>query len=225
MSLRSRIMIAFAYLLLLAIVALSIPLGVNMARRARDDFAVELNNYTEEVAAGVPEARAGGYYALMGLITKRPEIGRIVVVDSDARLIADSINRRRLGRRYTYRPEIVAALKGRSTRLVRQYNIPTPHYLVAVPVIEDGRVVGAVRINQPVSAVDALVRRRLLFLAGGICAILLMALAISAFIARTLTRPLRRLRDVAGRIGDGELDAQAPESGQPEVAEVAAALN
>ena len=225
MSLRTRIMVAFAYLLLLAVIALSIPLGVNLARRARDDFAVQLNNRIESVAAQVPQALDDGGTALKELIAEQPELGRIIVIDRDAKLIADSIDKRRLGRDYAYRPEIVAALEGRTTRLVRRYQIAIPQYLVAVPVIDDGRVIGAVRVNRPVSEVDALVRRRLMYLAAGSCAILVTALLISVVIARSLARPLRRLGEVASSIGDGNLGAQAPASRQPEVAEVAAALN
>ena len=225
MSLRSRIMVAFAYLLLLAVVALSVPLGINVARRARDDFAVQLNNRVERAAAEAPQALREGSEALNEMVREQPELGRVIVTDREGTLLADSIERRRIGRDYRYRPEIVAALDGRTTRLVRDYANAGLQYVVASPVIDGGRVVGAVRINQPVAAIDAVVRTRLLYLAAGSIGVLLMALLVSVVIGRSLTRPLRRLSDVATRIGDGDLGAQAPESGQREVAEVAVALN
>ena len=225
MSLRSRIMVAFAYLLLLAVVALSIPLGINVARRARDDFAVQLNNHIESVSAAAPAAMEVGQEELNALVRQQPELGRVIVTDREGTLLADSTNRRPLGKDYRYRPEVVAALDGHTTRLVREYANAGLQYVVAVPVIDDGRVIGAVRVNQQVAAVDALVRRRLIYLAAGSIAVLVMALLVSIVIARSLARPLRRLGDVASRIGDGELGAQAPVSGQREVAEVAVALN
>ena len=225
MTLRGRLMMAFAYLLLLAVVALSVPLGVKVARSARTDFAIQLTNRAETVAAAVPNAVVEGPEALERLITAEPHIGRVIVVDSTGALVADSTGRRRLGRDYLERPEIVAALDGTTTRLVRDYPNTGLQHVVAVPVIDNGRVVAAVRVNQRVETVDALVRARILGLAAVSLAVLLIGLAVSAGVASSLTRPLRRLAAVAGRIGDGELRARADEEGQREVAEVAGALN
>ena len=226
MSLRSRVTVAFAYLLLLAVVALSIPLAINVARRARDDFAVELNNWAERVAARVP-AVFDDSAALTALVAQRPELGRVIVTNRNARLVVDSEKERPVGTRYIGRPEIASALEGRTTRLVR---LEEPdegglQYVVAVPVIDAGRVIGVVRVGKAVDEVDRSVRQRLLYLAAGSFGVLLIVLLVSLVITRSLTRPLRRLRDVAARIGDGDLGAQAEESGQREVAEVAAALN
>lgn len=225
MSLRSRLMLAFAYLLLLAVVALSVPLGVKVARSARSDFAIELTTRAETVAAAVPEAVAAGPQALEDLITADAHIGRVIVVDATGSLVADSTGRRRLGYDYLQREEVVEALEGQTSRLVRDYPNTGRQYVVAVPVIDGGRVVGAVRVNQRVETVDALVRARILGLAAVSLAVLLIGVAVSAGMASSLTRPLRRLASVAGRIGDGELQARADEAGQREVAEVAGALN
>ena len=224
MSLRSRVMVAFAYLLLLAVVALSVPLGINVARKARDDFAVQLNNWAERVAVNVPRAD-GDPAALRAIIEERPEFGRVIVTDAQGLLIADSTDARPIRHDYTRRPEIVTALKGRPTRLVRDYEKRGLEYVVAVPVVNGQKVIGAVRVGKSVEEVDAVVRQRLMYIAAGALGVLFMALLVSLVIARSLTRPLRRLGSVAARIGDGELGAQAEESGQREVAEVAHALN
>ena len=225
MSLRSRVMVAFAYLLLLAVIALSVPLGIQVARRARDDFAVRLNNWAETVAAEAPEAMREGPEALHALVTQSPDLGRVIVTNRRGKLIADSISLRPLGTDYAMRSEIIAALQGRPTRFVRDYESTGLQYLVAVPVLDEGQVVGTVRASQPVAEVDRAVRQRLLYLAAGSFAVLFIVLLVSVAIARSLTRPLRHLGDVASRIGEGELGAQAEESGQREVAEVAVALN
>jgi signal transduction histidine kinase len=225
MSLRTRMMIAFAYLLLLVVVALSIPLGISVARRARNDFAVEMTNRAEAVALAAPAAIDGGPDDVNDLVRDQATTGRVILVDQDGRLVADSQGYRAVGVRYTYRPEIVEALAGHTTRLVRDYPNAGLSYVVAVPVIEDGAVAGAVRINRKVAEVDVLVRRRLIFLGGVSLSILLVALVVSAAIARSLTKPLHRLADVAREIGEGDLAARAPMARQPEVAEVTGALN
>ena len=224
MSLRSRVMVAFAYLLLLAVIALSVPLGIQVARRARDDFAVRLNNWAERVAVDAPDAMDDPE-ALHALVSQRPDLGRVIVTNRRGKLIGDSISLRPLGTDYAMRSEIIAALQGRPTRFVRSYESTGLQYLVTVPILDDGRVIGTTRVSQPVAEVDREVRQRLLYLAAGSFAVLFIVLLVSVAIARSLTRPLRHLGDVASRIGEGELGAQAEESGQREVAEVAVALN
>lgn len=236
MTLRRRLMVAFAYLLTLAIVALSVPLGFNVARRARTDFAVSLTNRAEQVATSILQARRAGPEAVDALVQAHPEIGRVIVVDADGTLLADSTGRRRLGRDYRAVEEelrqrgepccaITAALDGRTTRLVRTYPNTGTHYVVAVPIISDRRIVGAVRVNQRVVTVDAIARRRLLAMIGVSVAVLVVGLLVSAALARSLTRPLHRLATTAKRVGEGDLQVRADETGQREVAEVARALN
>ena len=225
MSLRSRVMVAFAYLLLLAVIALSVPLGIQVARRARDDFALQLNSWAERVAAEAPGAMNDGPEALHALVSQRPDLGRVIITNRRGKLIADSISLRPLGTDYAMRSEIIAALQGRPTRFVRDYVSTGEQYLITVPVLDEGQVVGTTRVSKPVAQVDRAVRQRLLYLAAGSFAVLFMVLLVSVAIARSLTRPLRHLGDVASRIGEGELGAQAKESGQREVAEVAVALN
>lgn len=224
MSLRARLMLSFAFLLLMAVAALSVPLAINVERQARADFSIELNAAAEAVAVAAPPLMEQPE-ALAELADRYSGVARVIVTDADAGLLADSTMRRRLGRNYRFRPEIGEALDGRTTRLVRDYPQGGRQYLVAVPVFADGQVVGAVRVQRLVEQVDALVRRRLLALAGVSLAVLVVGLAVSAALARQLTRPLRRLGGVAASIGEGDLTATAPEGGQREVAEVAAALN
>ena len=224
MSLRVRLMLSFAFLLLMAVAALSVPLAISVERRARADFSIELNAAAEAVAVAAPPLMEQPE-ALARLAERYSAVARIIVTNADARLLADSTMRRRLGRNYRFRPEIGEALEGRTTRLVRDYPQGGRQYLVAVPVIEEGQVVGTVRVQRLVEQVDALVRERLLALAGVSLAVLVVGLAVSAALARQLTRPLRRLGAVATSIGEGDLAATAPEGGQREVAEVATALN
>ena len=225
MGLRTRMMIAFAYLLLLVVVALSIPLGISVARRARSDFAVEMTNRAEAVALAAPDVAERGVDAVNDLVHANSKTGRVIYVDGEGRLVADSQGYRPVGARYTYRPEIVEALEGHTTRLVRDYPNAGLSYVVAVPVIEEGQITGAVRINRKVAEVDVIVRQRLIFLGAVSVSILLVAFVVSAAIARSLTKPLHRLADVAREIGEGDLGARAPAARQPEVAEVTGALN
>ena len=54
---------------------------------------------------------------------------------------------------------------------------------------------------------------------------LLIGLALASWLARSLTRPLRHATGVVRRIAGGDLDARVPETGPPEVQELARDMN
>src|SRR5687768_11152320 len=105
-------MLAFAYLLLLAIVALSIPLGVVVARQARVNFSIRLIERAERVAAEAPDAFSRTPAALRKLARRHQRDGRVIITDADGVLVGESGDQTLLGRDYTYRTEIVNALQG-----------------------------------------------------------------------------------------------------------------
>src|SRR5688572_23515902 len=147
-------MVAFTYLLLLAIVSLVIPLGFVVAWHTRTTSSIRLVNRVERVAVVAPVALQRGDAALRRLAERYGRSGRVIITDADGVLVGDSDDQDRLGRDYTYRPEIVAALNGRMTRLVRDFPEEGPQYIVAMPVVSNGEIVGAVRASTPVMGAD-----------------------------------------------------------------------
>ena len=97
---------------------------------------------------------------------------------------------------------------------------------VAVPIASGGRVHGAVRVTYPFSAVDARIRRYWLILVLIGVVVLAGAAVVGIGLARFVTRPLHRLEQAAAAVGEGQLEARAPErEGPPEVRSLAAAFN
>ena len=97
---------------------------------------------------------------------------------------------------------------------------------VAVPIASGGKVHGAVRITHPFSAVDARILRYWLILALIGVVVLAGAAVVGLGLARFVTRPLHRLEEAAAAVGEGDLEARAPErEGPPEVRSLAAAFN
>src|SRR6185369_6096813 len=95
----------------------------------------------------------------------------------------------------------------------------------AVPVTNNGRVLGAVRVTQSMGAVHARVRRAVLALIGIGAFALLVGLAVAWFLANSLSKPMRNVAETARRVEGGDLEARAKESGAAEQREVATALN
>lgn len=96
---------------------------------------------------------------------------------------------------------------------------------VAVPVEQDGTVVAAVQVVAPAEDVQDEIRGIWVFRLGVGAGVLLLTSIVAFALARTISRPLRRLDAVARRLGQGDFTAVADESGVPEIASLGATLN
>ena len=83
----------------------------------------------------------------------------------------------------------------------------------------------AVRISYPTDEIDEEVWEILAVRALLAVGILAVAAVLGAVAVRRLTRPLRDLHTMAGRLGDGDLTARAPVTGPPEMRTLARTLN
>ena len=95
----------------------------------------------------------------------------------------------------------------------------------AVPIVHDGRPVGAVRVTQSIAAVHSAVRRAqfVVILIGLI--VLALGLAAGAVIAAQVGRPIGRLEQVARRVAQGDLGARAEVEGSREQRSLARSFN
>jgi two-component system, OmpR family, sensor kinase len=224
MSLRTRLLAAFAYVLILVIVALEVPLILNVSRRVDAEVKGQAAAQAQLVAASA-SGRMGDAGELRNLARKAAEDlgGRVIVVDESGRLVADSAG---LTGFYGDRPEIRTALDGRISQ-GRRFSETLGESLLytAVPVVEGENRVGAVRVTQNVEAIDRRVRRDVLGLIGIGLIALVLGLGFAWILAGTLARPLQRLASAARRVEAGDLQARAEPEGSTEHREVAHAFN
>jgi signal transduction histidine kinase len=228
MSLRLRLLAAFAYVLLLILVALEVPLALNLARRIDAEVKNEAAAQAVIVAANA-SGRMNQPQELVRVarIAGRDLGGRVIVVDGRGRLLADSTvaGRPRL-LPYRSRPEIGTALNGGRAQGERHSDTLGQDLLyTAVPVTNNGRVVGAARVTQSMEAVHHRVRRGVLALAGIGGFALLVGLVVAWLLANSLSKPLRSLAGTARRVEAGDLEARAEVTGPSEQREVATAFN
>jgi signal transduction histidine kinase len=234
-TLRRRLVLAFAYLLVLIVVALAIPLGVTVDRRAKDAFYARVSAQGQVIATSLGDSgKLDG--DLPGLRQKVRVYGsnidaRVIVTGGSdkALLLADSDDAQappETSYNTPGRPEIAAALRGQSVRLVRHsVDLGGDLLVVAYPVLNGGHVVGTVRLSQPMAAVDARVRRSWEAIATVAVIVAIVGLAVAWVLATSLAQPLRSLAGTAERLGDGDLGARAEVTGPPDVAAVAVELN
>ena len=95
----------------------------------------------------------------------------------------------------------------------------------AVPVRSANGILAVVRISYPMDAVMGSIHRSWLFLGVVGVVTLLIGLVLASWLARSLTRPLHDATGVVRRIAGGDLDARVPETGPPEVQELARDMN
>ena len=226
MSLRLRLLAAFAYVLVLVLIALEIPLAFSLSSRVDAEVRAQASAQAQVVAAAA-SARIGDRARLRRVAREAArDLGaRVIVVDTRGRLLADSAGTTGAAS-YANRPEIRAALSGRTAQGTRASETLGEELLfTAVPVVDDGRRVGAVRVTQSVEAVDARIRRNVLVLVAVGLIALALGLALAWVLAGSLSRPLRALARTARRIEEGELEARAEVTGATEQREVAVAFN
>jgi len=229
MSLRARLLAAFAYSLLVVIVALEVPLANNLAQRVDAEVEAEAGGQAQIVAAAASRRLDQRSYLERLADRSAQQIGgRVVIVDARGRLRADSAGAASVGDVYATpgRPELIQALARQISQGQRHSESLDEELLVtAVPILDGDRIEGAVRVTQAVGAVNSEVRSDVLALVGlGFLAIVL-GLGVAWILAGSISRPTRALAAVASRMADGDLRARADPRGSREQAELARAFN
>ena len=228
-----RLLLGYLGVTLFVLLSLEVPLGVQNQRTEHHDLTAKVSHDAMVLAADAEDAvQTPTRKQLEALAAVASDYGRrtgarVVVVDRGGRALIDTSRRVRGTESFASRPEIAAALAGRYPRGVRASKTLRQRLLyVAVPIAAAGRVHGAVRITYPYSAVDSRILRYWLLLAliGGI--VLAGAAVVGLGLSRFVTRPLLRLEATAAAVGEGNLEARAPEQdGPPEVRSLAAVFN
>ena len=231
MSLRTRLLLALGYLVVLVTIAFAVPLALNIRDRASEEVRAGARAQVGVLAAGASEpvaARRTSDLAQLAAQTARTAGGRVVIVDRGGRVLADSERAAPRGARYATaeRPELESALSGRRVQAERVSETLGAQILTsAAPVFRAGRVVGAVRLTQSVAAVERRVDRTLLGILAVGLVVLALALVVAFVLARGIARPITRLEEAAERVAAGDLDARAPVHGSREQRSLAASFN
>jgi two-component system, OmpR family, phosphate regulon sensor histidine kinase PhoR len=236
-ALRSRIALKLT-LTLVGFVAVSLIAAGLYLSRALERVAIEALEsrltvagrvlHDEAVAAVQPTASAKALQTFVERATRATGM-RVSLIVPAGRVLADS---ERPGSAVTTmdnhadRPEVRAALEGRvGTSVRRSVTLDAPLIYVALPLTQGGRVIGVLRLAEPISAVTASYETlRGAALAGGAVA-LLVALGIGIFVAGRVTRPVVEMQDVARQMSEGHFDVRAPARSPDEIGTLGRSLN
>jgi signal transduction histidine kinase len=213
----------------LVLVTIGVPLGLSLRDRVAAEVHAQARSQADVVAAtasGLLRPSASARLDALLAASASTVRGRVLAVDARGRVLADSAGAS-AGDSYRGRPEIAAALRGRSVQETRRSaTLGADILATAVPIRRGpGPPAGAVRITQSVSAVHRAVRRAVGALAGIGLLVLVIGLAAGTLIAAQIARPIDRLDTAARRVEQGDLDARVAVEGSSEQQRLARAFN
>jgi signal transduction histidine kinase len=195
---------------------LEVPLAINLERRVLSEVQASAEAGALLVAANIGGGRTSHPTILQRYVTQHfpdQENGRVIVIDPDGVLIADSTGSQNLGQNYATprRPELMRVLQTpEPTSEIRHSDTLGQDLLVAAaPIIDETTLYGAVRVSQLMGEVQDRVRRVMAGLVIIGLGALFASLIVAFVLAGSFSRPLRKLAAVAKRLGGGDLTARA----------------
>ena len=209
--------------------ALAVPLAVVSVGRVRSDVRSQAISQGTVVAAGANDLMVPPHLAELNELARTSGLtlkGRVVILDAQGTMVADSAGTGRTGADYSTRPEVRDALQGKAVQVQRYSNtLKRDLIATAVPIENFGKTVGVVRVTQGADALNQSIRRSVLLVMAVGLLVLLLGLGAGWFIANQLSRPLRRLEQVAVDVAEGDLEARAEIEGPREQQNLAVAFN
>jgi len=207
---RQLVLMSFAVTSII-VIAFMLPLAVLIRAIAHDQAVSRANADAQSVAQLIAVNRAAAPDVLTQ--ANSSSIGPISVYFADGSVIGD--NARPPG------PDsLQLAREGRSFRRAWSSGLD-----VFVPVLGARRDAAVVRVAVSNRALQRGVWQAWWLLAVLGAVLVLVAVFVADRMARSITKPMQTLTDIAGRLAAGDLDARSRVQGSPEVVEVSRALD
>ena len=151
---------------------------------------------------------------------------RITVIEKGGRILGDSEQQPSLMENHSNRLEVIKAIEngfGQSTRFSDTLGINMKY--VAVRVDQGDRILGVVRFALPLSRVQPEVRIIYRVVLFGTIAAVIIALIVAYFVSRSITLPIRQVKETAQQIARGDFSRRVRIKSKGELGELAESLN
>ena len=222
-----RLLLSYLAVTLVVLALFEVPLAVFYQQREQDRLTIDAERDATVLASIYEDALEKGLEPDPGPAHDYLEDTgvRTVVVDVEGISVIDTGNE--TDRDFSTRPEITTALGGERTSGTRSSEtLDTDLLYIAVPVASGGVVHGALRLTLDTHEVDERIQRFWLGLAAIGAIILLVMAGIGTLLARSVTRPVRRLQAAADRYSLGDLTPTGgDDKSPPELAALETAMN
>ena len=218
-SLARRLLVGYTLTVVAILAGLAFALDRTLASTFLDDLTASLADQADAVQAALPD--------VPDLQPAVAELGdrlqtRITVIATDGEVLADSARDPATIENHASRPEVRAAIGGRTGVSSRTSETTgEPYRYVARPASE-GLVV---RVALPLAVVEERLGRVRGLILGATALAAVVGVAAVWLVARGLTRPLRTMTGSVERISRGELATPVPLAGTSELALLGETLN
>ncbi|MDX6583283.1 MAG: hypothetical protein QOI10_2467 [Solirubrobacterales bacterium] len=192
-----------------AVFALALPLAIGAEKLYREDELLSLERDATAAARGFDATAQPG-----DPVEFKPSSDQVAAYNAAGALLGGT------------GPATADSLVERTLDSGQVTDLSTDEQLVvAVPILANEQVVGAIRASRSTAELSERVLRMRLTIAGVAALIVALAAAAALALTRRLTRPIRELGAAAARIEDGQTTGRSPRSGIAELDSVAEALD
>jgi len=231
-SIRWRIAVPYVALILIATLGLTFYVSDQVREARMADLEAQLLADARLLSDGVEPllGQEGSAEDVDALAKHWAELleARITIIAADGVVLGESHLDRALMDNHLQRPEVQEALsegQGGSTRFSRTVGYDMMYAAFPVRSLADGQTLGFVRVSLPLGEIEANVGRlRNTIVTAGLVTAFFAAL-MALFIAERITRPVRRLTEVADRMAEGDLGARLVSSSGDEIGMLTRAFN
>ena len=228
-DIRWRIAVPYIVLILVVMGGLTIYLTQTTRDAQLEALRNSLLAQARTVSEGVPTAFAApddeGLDDLAGRWSDLLQ-ARVTIIGADGTVLGESDEDRTQMDNHLNRPEVQQALvsgEGNSIRFSR--TLATDMLYAAVPVIDGGETLAVARVALPLQQIESNIGR----LQGAILTATLVAsvaaIVVAIVIASRTTRSIHRLKQVATRMADGDLDARLYQAPRDDLGDLTRAFN
>ena len=227
-GLRGRVALTSLALGLVAVVVLALVLSSMLRALMLDQVGDGMQRAARLIAARLADVPPPELWDAWTRRQAEAAEGRVTLIAADGRVVADSEvtgARRATMDNHRARPEVAAALVGRSGRSERASpTLGEAMLYVATPTL-GGSGIRVVRLAQSIARIEGVVAGTRFLVVGGCGVALLMAIVVSVLSARSTRRAVSELTDVARTLAAGDFSRRAVVPSKDEVGALCDAMN
>jgi two-component system phosphate regulon sensor histidine kinase PhoR len=151
---------------------------------------------------------------------------RFTIILPQGTVIADSEENPAHMDNHSTRPEVVEAFKGSIGTSVRySHTMDTEFIYVALPVYQNGKIIGVLRTSVPLLLVeDTLAQFQTKFIIAGLIITIIVGI-LSLYISRRISKPLKDMQSGVEKFAEGELSFRIKEPSSREMGRLTSSLN
>lgn len=150
---------------------------------------------------------------------------RITFISPDGTVLGDTDEDPATMGNYAGHSEVIAALQSGTTATSQSATVRDNTMYVAVPVNDNGVILGVARAAVPLTEIESSVNSIVATIAGSTALATLVVIIAAALITRMITRPVRRITKAADEIAKGELGGQITVTTDDEIGRLGHSFN